>query len=596
MPLPNNFTFTKTKLNTNAKENGEDIIRCDYTVRVKDPRYNPIKVTLSIYCPKETLYKDINGKDLYYKSEAINTINYNTELNGWLGFKKNHIQPLPGTHTYYARLGIISGRTRAVEAVSDYIPFTMTGKQQNSQAQQTSVQQNADVREITEQDITKPEVPQPLKMPQQKVSPTYVATSQSINIKAGVRVTMQAVNELAVADANEGDLIDFIVTDDVMANGLIAIPKGSVGKAEVVKVSDVSALSQTESMQISPSYILLPNNEGIPLKKKKFEIKGASAGWSSMGRRRGLLKKGYSIRCEVASNTNVLAYSKVSEQEQIAPIKKSTLHNTDVNSPITGSSDVDLNIPNTCSITENTFAVIIANENYASESQVEYAINDGRAFKEYCRNTLGLPDLNIHYNENATKNNIIAEIDWLSKVAAAFGSDAKIIIYYAGHGIPDETTSDAYLLPVDGIGTNVKTGYALSNLYEQLSVLPASSVTVLIDACFSGTKRGEGMLANARSVAIKAKAPTPKGNLIVFSATQGDETAYPYKEKGHGLFTYYLLKKLQETKGAVDYGTLGDYINKEVSRKSILVNNKPQTPTVTFSPALSEKWRGLTLK
>ena len=55
------------------------------------------------------------------------------------------------------------------------------------------------------------------------------------------------------------------------------------------------------------------------------------------------------------------------------------------------------------------------------------------------------------------------------------------------------------------------------------------------------------MLASARGVAIKAKQNHPQGNMVVLSAAQGDETAHPYTEKGHGLFTYYLLKKLKET-------------------------------------------------
>ena len=104
------------------------------------------------------------------------------------------------------------------------------------------------------------------------------------------------------------------------------------------------------------------------------------------------------------------------------------------------------------------------------------------------------------------------------------------------------------------------------------------------------------MLASARGVAIAAKEEAPLGNMIVFSAAQGDETAFPYAEKGHGLFTYFLLKKLKETKGNVSYGVLGDYIKKEVSRKSIVVNDKPQTPDVQPSPQMGDKWRGLTFK
>lgn len=112
-----------------------------------------------------------------------------------------------------------------------------------------------------------------------------------------------------------------------------------------------------------------------------------------------------------------------------------------------------------------------------------------------------------------------------------------------------------------------------------------------MDACFSGSQRGDGMLVAARGVAIKAKKTNPVGNMVVFSAAQGDETAYPYKEQKHGMFTYYLLKKLQETKGDVTLGELSDYITSEVKKQSIVLNGKMQTPTVIPSAQAGETWK-----
>ena len=79
--------------------------------------------------------------------------------------------------------------------------------------------------------------------------------------------------------------------------------------------------------------------------------------------------------------------------------------------------------------------------------------------------------------------------------------------------------------------------------------------------------------------------------MVVFSAAQGDETAYPLKDKEHGLFTYYLLKKLKETKGDVTYGELGSYLTEQVSRKSIVANSKSQTPTVNPSQSVATAGR-----
>lgn len=260
------------------------------------------------------------------------------------------------------------------------------------------------------------------------------------------------------------------------------------------------------------------------------------------------------------------------------------------------NSDVDLDIPKGKANNDNTFAIIIANENYQEEAKVEFALNDGEIFQQYCYKVLGLPNDNIHFRKDATLNNIRRELDWIRKVANAYEGTARIIVYYAGHGIPDEKTGAGYLLPVDGSGSSLSTGYSLSELYKMLGDLPAKDVIVFIDACFSGSKRGEGMLASARGVAIKAKPSVPKGKMVIFSAAQGDETAYPLKDEGHGMFTYYLLKKLRETKGDVPLQDLSDYVITQVKRKSIVANGKSQTPTVNVSPAMGDKWKQIKLR
>ena len=273
-------------------------------------------------------------------------------------------------------------------------------------------------------------------------------------------------------------------------------------------------------------------------------------------------------------------------------VGKPRLHRKSV---ATGKSDVDTNIPSSGIVNDKTFAVIVANEKYQSVTEVDYAENDGNMFREYCHKTLGVPEKNIHFVPNATLVNMWAQVDWLESIAKAYDGDASLIFYYAGHGIPDEGTRDAYLLPVDGSGSNVKTGYKLSELYSSLSKFPTRQTVVLLDACFSGAERTGDMLVAARGVALKSKKEVPKGNLIVFSAASGDETAYQYADKGHGLFTYFLLKKLKETKGDVSLGDLAAYVQEQVYRHSVIENSKSQTPTVIPSSELSVDWAAMRL-
>ncbi len=258
-------------------------------------------------------------------------------------------------------------------------------------------------------------------------------------------------------------------------------------------------------------------------------------------------------------------------------------------------SDVDENIPNTGARNNNTFALIIANENYQSVGSVPYALNDGGIFKQYCEQTLGIDSKRIHYVPNATGNQIKTEMNWLQNVLSVF-DNAKVIFYYAGHGLPDESNRSSYMMPVDASPHDLTTCYKLDDLYALLGEMQAGQVIIFMDACFSGSNRGAGMIVSARGVALKAKAGQPQGNTVVFSAAQGDETAFPYIEQQHGIFTYFLLKKLQETRGDVTCEELGDYIKMKVQQQSILENNKSQTPCVTAAPDVAVEWKTWRLK
>ncbi|MBR2961915.1 MAG: caspase family protein [Alistipes sp.] len=254
------------------------------------------------------------------------------------------------------------------------------------------------------------------------------------------------------------------------------------------------------------------------------------------------------------------------------------------------NSDVDINVPVTGKKAPNTFVLIIANENYEFVDDVQYAINDGEAFREYCIKTLGVPERQVWFYKDASAGIISGGVDKMMQAMNIF-NNAKAIVYYCGHGIPDEKTGDAYLVPTDGRGTNVATCYSLNKLYKTLSSNPSTQVTYFMDACFTGANRNGSMLVAARGVAREAKKEVVKGNTVVFSAASGDETAMPFKEKQHGLFTYFLLKKLQESKGEISYGDLADYIRDNVKKEAFLTNEKPQNPVVATSEASVATWR-----
>lgn len=253
-------------------------------------------------------------------------------------------------------------------------------------------------------------------------------------------------------------------------------------------------------------------------------------------------------------------------------------------------SDVDLNIPFTGINNNNTFVVIIANENYGKLANVPFALNDGNTFALYCKRTLGVPEKNVLQYNDATYGAMKAAFSDLRLINDVVGEDMKVIFYYAGHGAPDDATLDPYLVPVDAGRVNKDVCVPLASIYNDLGSMKLRSATVFLDACFSGATRDGSMVVAARGIARVPKKQGLTGKIAVFSATSEDQTALPYNEKGHGMFTYFLLKRLQETQGNISLVELKDYLNENVSRNSSIINRKDQTPTVLTSPAASAEW------
>ncbi len=259
-------------------------------------------------------------------------------------------------------------------------------------------------------------------------------------------------------------------------------------------------------------------------------------------------------------------------------------------------SDVDIDIPVNPTKNDKTYAVIIANEKYTKVPEVAMARHDGEVFAKYCNKTLGIPNENISSWYDCTWGDIDEALENIKAIARACKGDLNVLFYYSGHGMPDESTKDAFLLPVDANGHRTRGCLSLKELYNHLASLNANNVCVFMDACFSGaTRDGNVLNPDARGTVIEPAPVEAKGNLIVFSAATGKQTAMPYKEKQHGLFTYYLLKKLQMSKGSVTLNELKQYLDENVPLRSLKINRKEQTPTVTIAPELEARWKNIRL-
>ncbi len=250
------------------------------------------------------------------------------------------------------------------------------------------------------------------------------------------------------------------------------------------------------------------------------------------------------------------------------------------------SIDIEENIPSGSKKNDNILAVVFGIEDYKNISDVSFAHRDARFIKEYFGKTLGVKENNIYYkaNEDVSKaefDKVFSKNGWLDKRVKS--GKTEIYFYYAGHGAPDIKENKAYLIPYDGDPNYAsQTGYEMEEIYDNLSDLKAKSVTVFLDACFTGANReSEMLLADARPLMIEVKSPIAKG-ITVFSATGQKEISSAWREKKHGLFSYFLMKGMQGEADAnndnkLTIKELGDYINEKVSEQAGYLDRE-QTP------------------
>lgn len=243
------------------------------------------------------------------------------------------------------------------------------------------------------------------------------------------------------------------------------------------------------------------------------------------------------------------------------------------------NNGVDSEIPQTSKSNNETFAFVFANENYANFSGADYSINDGKIFAEYCKKTLGLPEHNVRYFEDATYGNFVSAIKKIEDISSVYEGEVTIIVYYSGLGTVDTQTKERYILPSDAAPSSLgNTGYSVQKLIEQLDVLKTKGTYVLLDVPFTGAdKKGQALNEN-RGIRIAPKPFASSGSVLVCFSNSDNENSYASPKYGHGLFTYSVLKKLKDCKGNCSWKELLDSSSEWVKKESLQQYGKIQTP------------------
>lgn len=167
---------------------------------------------------------------------------------------------------------------------------------------------------------------------------------------------------------------------------------------------------------------------------------------------------------------------------------------------------------------------------------------EGGIFSEVFTSTL--------VNDQATRGNILTAMT--THLGKAAPNDV-VFIFVAGHGMKKIQTGSYYFLPHDADSQNlIFQGLKWSDFDEAIKIISQNvkKVVLVLDTCNAGAidvamrdvRVGEDLAATMRASA----------GLFTLSASKGGETSMedpdfrlPGETKGHGAFTYALLKGLQ---------------------------------------------------
>jgi hypothetical protein len=210
----------------------------------------------------------------------------------------------------------------------------------------------------------------------------------------------------------------------------------------------------------------------------------------------------------------------------------------------------------------SAIAVIIGNAAYDKLPAAETARNDAGAMYFFLTEHLGYRQDNIIDMRNARKADLervfgpVPGSDGeLARLVRA-QPDAKVLVYYSGHGATNSSHSDTYIMPVDAEPyREERGGFPLSTLYANLAALKAKSVLLLLESEY-GRDHGTYVLPpNLPETTTTVLPPSPLSTVTVLAAADRGQRALIDTSYDIGLFTRYLIEGLA---GSADLYPVGN--------------------------------------
>jgi Tfp pilus assembly protein PilF len=234
----------------------------------------------------------------------------------------------------------------------------------------------------------------------------------------------------------------------------------------------------------------------------------------------------------------------------------------------------------------NRYALVVGIDQYndGQINRLDGAANDAKALADALVTYSGFSaDQVILLTSNQSQNLQPSRVNILRKLSnltsGSVPKDGLLLLFFAGHGI--EKDGRAFLLPNDAEVSNdlnllEDTAIPVERITNMIRQSGIQQIILILDACRNNPETGRGdeneklSKGYTRGFDFETKNSEITAFVTLYASELG-QTAYEYKEKKHGYFTWALIEGMKggaaNDKGEITLSNLRKYIQENVPKR-----------------------------
>jgi len=213
------------------------------------------------------------------------------------------------------------------------------------------------------------------------------------------------------------------------------------------------------------------------------------------------------------------------------------------------------------------YALLIGVQDYQDQHipSLEGPITDATNLSQALTTNYTFSPENVTILKNPTRADLFKALEGISAIVKP---EDNLLIFYAGHGLYDESHLQGYWFPSDAIRERRDTWISNSDLIDYITAIKSKHTLLISDACFSGS------IFKSRSIDL---APKDIQELYKFPSRKAMTSGTMKEVPDKSVFMEYLVKRLNQN--------TDPFLSSEqlfASFRSAVINNSPNRQVPQF--------------